>query len=134
MNKIYQRETPPIFLLINKAENHFAIELYDSVIYYCDSGWLYCRKKNFTKGIAFSIIEKTDIYIENDYLQKADLYSKQTYKLGQQIINPLIIEIAEMQAPQVRMYDGRLDEAIVYFEKSTAYFKNDPSIYADTRS
>ena len=51
--------------------------------------------------------------------------------LGQQMHDSLVISIAQMQLAQVKMYEGRHDEAIMIFEKCTGnYFDKHPSKYA----
>ncbi|NOT90984.1 histidine kinase [Ferruginibacter sp.] len=126
-----KNDSAHVFELIAKAEDHFAESAYDSAIYYCDRAEAYSKSKKNKKGVAYSLIKKTEIFIDKDELNNAELYPKQINKIGQQINDSLIIAISLMQMAQIKMYSNKVDEAITLFDKCTKnYFEKHPSPYA----
>jgi two-component system, NarL family, sensor histidine kinase UhpB len=120
-----------VFQLLEKAESLLTTSNYDSALVYCDKAEQYSRQKGFKKGMAYSLIKKTNIYIDKEELATADLYPAKANTLGQQINDSLVMAIAVMQMAQVKMYDGKLDEAILLFNKCiTTYFSRHPSEHA----
>ncbi|MBP6022323.1 tetratricopeptide repeat-containing sensor histidine kinase [Ferruginibacter sp.] len=127
----YKKDSIFVFSLLTKADDHFTQAQYDSALYYSDKAEIYSKQKNFKHGAAWSLIKKTEIFIDKDELNKADAYPKQINQLGQQINDSLIIAVSIMQMAQIKMYDNKTDEAITLFEKCTKnYFDSHPSTYA----
>lgn len=71
---IHQADSVYVFGLIGKAEMFFTDANYDSALYYSDKAETYSSKVNFKKGIAYALIEKTDVYIDMDKLDKAAVF------------------------------------------------------------
>lgn len=118
----HQSDSAYVFGVISKAEDHFTNGNYDSALYYCDKAEAYSSKINFKKGIAYALIEKTDVYIDMDELDKAALFPKQTEAIGLQLKDSLITAVAWMQAGQIHMYNNQVDEAIALLSKSLQYY------------
>ncbi|MGB4846109.1 MAG: histidine kinase [Ferruginibacter sp.] len=130
-SQVAKKDSAIVFSLIDKAEAFFTDANYDSALFYCDKAEAYSRLNNYKKGIAYSLIEKTDIYIDKDDLDKASELPSKTNILGQQTHDSLIMAISVMQMAQIKMYGGKYDEAVALFEKCTKnYFSRHPSKYA----
>jgi two-component system, NarL family, sensor histidine kinase UhpB len=128
---IVKKDSLYTFALIQKAEDHLLSSRYDSALYYCNKAETYSKANNYRKGIAYSLIKKTEIYIDKDELGKADLYPKEINLLGQQINDSLVIAVSQLQMAQIKMYSNKIEEALALFEKCTkTYFEKHPSKYA----
>lgn len=129
--QFHSKDSVRVFKLISTAEEHFSNSVYDSALHYCDLAINYSRHNNYKKGLAFALIERTDILIDKGELENAALQTGITREIGQQLKDSLIVAIAYMQMAQVNMYGKKYDEAIPYFEKSVQhYFDKYPSRYA----
>jgi two-component system, NarL family, sensor histidine kinase UhpB len=125
------RDSLIAFSLIDKAESFFSDGNYDSALHYCDLAERFSKTRNYRKGLAYSYIERTDILIDQDKLEKAGALPSLTIALGQKLNDSLIVAIATMQAAQVLMYSKKTDEALALFDKCISqYFDNHPSRYA----
>ncbi|GAO44269.1 sensor histidine kinase [Flavihumibacter petaseus] len=125
------RDSVLVCSLIDKAESFFTRSAYDSALHYCNEAEQYARKRQYPKGIAFAIIEKTDILIDKNDLTAADLLTPQTFGIGKQLNDSLITAIAWMQMAQVRMYGQRPEEAVTYFRRAIDHhFAAHPGRYA----
>jgi signal transduction histidine kinase len=111
-----------VFGLLDKAEFFFTDGGYDSALVYCNKAETYSRTRNFKKGLAYALIEKTDIYMDKDELDQAALYPPQTNTIGIQLKDSLITAVSWMQMAQVKMYSNEFDEAYVLFSKSLQYY------------
>lgn len=118
------------FALIAKAEEFFASSEYDSALHYCRLAEAYSKKNNYKKGLAYSLIERTDILMDKGDLKLAAQETNLSHQIGQQLKDSLILAITLMQMAQTNMYGKKYDEAIPFFEKCTQYFNNHPSRYA----
>lgn len=116
--------------LIATAENFFTESRYDSALHYCNLAEAFSRRKNYRAGMAYAIIERTDVLIDKGDLEKAETEARRAQAIGQQLGRQQILAITQMQLAQVRMYDKRYDEAIPFFEKSVGWFAAHPSRYA----
>lgn len=126
-----QEDSLYVFSKIDKAEAHFTESNYDSALYYCGIAEKYSREKNYKKGLAYSLIETADIYIEKDELTKATATAESVVKNGLQIRDSLVTAIGWMQLAQVNMYSNRYDAAIILFEKSLQhYLEKHPTRYS----
>jgi len=120
-----------VFNLIDTAENFFSAGNYAAALSYTDKAEAYSRGKNFRKGIAYSLIEKTDILIDKNDLADADRFPPLTNAIGLQLKDSLITAISWMQMAQIKMYGNNTDAAIPLFEKCVKYyFEQHPSKYA----
>lgn len=120
-----------VFTLIDKAEFFFTEGVYDSAHFYCTKAENLARQKNFKKGQAFALIEKTDVYIDQDELNKAEATAEIVNKLGMQLKDSLITAISWMQMAQVKMYNQQFAEAAALFGKSLQYYlAKNPSKYS----
>ncbi len=120
-----------VFSLLDAAEAIYAAGNDDSALLYAEKAEQYSSQHNFKKGIAYALIEKTDINIDEDSLGKANGLASQSYAIGQQLKDSLVMAVATMQMAQVKMYGNHYDGAIPLFEKCTSsYFNNHPSKYA----
>lgn len=127
----HRKDSVYVFGLIEKAESFFSDAVYDSALHYCDMAEGYSRLRNFKQGIAYSLIERTDIFIDKDELDQAATFPPRSLAIGLQLKDSLITAIAYMQTAQIKMYGHHADEAIPFFEKSIAYsFDKHPSRYA----
>jgi two-component system, NarL family, sensor histidine kinase UhpB len=127
----FNKDSANVFSLLGKAEAFFTESSYDSALIYCNKAEAYSKLKKFKKGAAYSLIKKTEIYIDKDELVKAEEYPKQINHLGEQINDSLIIAVSILQMAQIKMYSNKADEAIILFEKCTRnYFEKHPSSYA----
>ncbi len=127
----HHKDSAYIFSLLDTAESMFAKEDYDAAFLYSKNAQQYSDEHNFMKGLAYSLIEQSDIYIDQDSLNKAYSNARQTHKIGIEIKDPLIEAIAIMQMAQSKMYARDYDEAIALFEKCTStYFNTHASKYA----
>lgn len=127
----YSKDSARVFQLIAIAEEHFSSSAYDSALHYCDLAINYSRHNNYKKGLAFALIERTDILIDKGDFENAALQTAGTRETGLQLKDSLVVAIAFMQMAQVNMYEKKYDEAIPYFEKSVQhYFDKHPSRYA----
>ncbi|MBS1737627.1 MAG: tetratricopeptide repeat protein [Bacteroidetes bacterium] len=124
------KDSTHVFALLDAAETMFSAGKNDSAILFAQQATQFAEALNFKKGVAYSLIEKADIHIGEEKLDKAESLAKQSYDLGQQIKDSLIMAIAKMQMAQVKMYGRHYDDAIVLFEKCTNYFNRHPSKYA----
>lgn len=122
-------DSAAVFSLINTAESFFNQSNYDSAIFYCTKAQNLCRQKNYKKGLAYSLIELTDIYIDKDELQKAQLSADAVGKLGTQMKDSLVSAVSKMQMAQVKMYGNNFDGAIPLFKESLQYLSRHPTIY-----
>ncbi len=111
-----------VFSLIGKAEYFFNESNYDSALIYCAHAQAISKEKNFKRGHAFAQIEATDIYIDEDELNKAEIIATNVNKMGLQLKDSLISAVAWMQMAQIKMYSNQFDAAIVYFQKSLQYY------------
>ncbi|MFN8252006.1 MAG: tetratricopeptide repeat protein [Ferruginibacter sp.] len=127
---VQKKDSLYVFSLIDKAEAFFTNARYDSALHYCGQAELYSRQKNYKKGTAYALIEKTDILIDKDDLPAAEQVTYNTAVIGQQINDSLISAIATMQQAQVKMYADKTPEALQLFEKCLKYFSRHPSKYA----
>lgn len=126
-----KKDSSQVFSLIDKAESFFSYSAYDSALYYAEKAEAYSKINNYKKGLAYSLIKKTEIYIDKDELENAEMFSKQINLVGQQINDSLIMAISIMQMAQTKMYSNKIDESISLFEKVTKnYFAQHPSPYA----
>ena len=119
-----------VFGLIDKAEGFFSDSKYDSALYYCNKAEAFSKRIGFRKGVAYSLVEKTDILMDKHDLEQADLYPSLTHSIGMQLKDSLITAIAWMQMAQVKMYGNNYDAAIPFFEKCVKYYEHHPSKYA----
>jgi signal transduction histidine kinase len=119
-----------VFELIAKAEDFFSAAAYDSALHYCHIAEIYCKRHNYKKGLAFTIIERTDILMDKGDLEAAAQQAAGAHAIGVQLKDSLILAITFMQMAQVNMYGNKFDEAIPYFENSVHYFNHHPSRYA----
>jgi len=115
-------DSSTVFGWIDKAEAFFTDGNYDSALFYCAKAENLSKQKNFKKGLAYAMIETTDIYIDKDELDKAAINASAVNKIGVQMKDSLITAIAFMQLAQVKMYSDRFDEAIDFFEKSFQFY------------
>ena len=115
-------DSAAIFALIDKAEIFFSDGNYDSALLYCDRAESLSRQKNFKKGLAYALVEATDVYIDKDELEKADANAIIVNKIGLQLNDSLITAISWMQMAQVKMYKNQFDEAAALFGKSLLYY------------
>lgn len=119
------------FSFINKAEDFFTSSNYDSALYYCTKAEEYSRIKNYKKGMAYALIEKTDILIDKDDLAEAETVQARTTAIAQQMNDSLVSAIATMQLAQIKMYSNKTAEALGLFEKCIKnYFSKHPSKHA----
>ncbi|MGX5816885.1 ATP-binding protein [Chitinophaga lutea] len=116
--------------LIAVAERFFTASRYDSALHYCQLAEQYSRRNNYRKGIAYAIVERTDILMDKGDLGAAEAQARQSQVIGAQLRDAQLAAITQMQLAQVRMYGGRYDEAVPYFERSIVYFATHPSRYA----
>ncbi len=119
---VSRQDSAHVFDLIAKAETLFTASNYDSALFYCDKAEAYSKTKNFKKGIAYSFIERTDVLMDKDDLNKALLYPPQTNAIGIQLKDSLITAISWLQMAQVKMYNNEFDEAVPLFVKSLEYY------------
>lgn len=124
------RDSIRVFQLIAKAEDFFSSAAYDSALHYCNIAEIYCRRNNYKKGLAFAIIERTDILMDKGDLDDASKQAAGAHAIGLQLKDSLILAITYMQMAQVNMYGNKFDEAIPYFENAVRYFNHHPSRYA----
>ncbi|MFT3827086.1 MAG: histidine kinase [Chitinophagaceae bacterium] len=117
-----RKDSVYVFGLIDKAEKFFGEGTYDSSLHYCNLAETYSRSRSFKKGIAYALIERTDIFIDKDELDNAAALHPATLAIGFQLKDSLIMAISYMQQAQVKMYGNQPDEAIPFFEKSVAYW------------
>src|SRR3569833_512852 len=122
-------DSAAVFSLINTAESFFNQSNYDSAIFYCTQAQNLSRQKNYKKGLAYSLIELTDIYIDKDELEKAQLSADAVGKLGTQMKDSLVNAVSKMQLAQVKMYGNDIDGAIPLFKESLQYLSRHPTIY-----
>ena len=122
-------DSAAVFSLINTAESFFNQSNYESAILYSTKAQNFAKQKNFKKGQAYSLIELTDIYIDKDELQKAQLSADAVNKLGVQMKDSLVIAVSKMQMAQVKMYSNDFDGAIPLFRESLQYLALHPTIY-----
>lgn len=122
-------DSAAVFSLINTAESFFNQSNYDSAIFYCTQAQNLSRQKNYKKGLAYSLIELTDIYIDKDELEKARLSADAVGKLGTQMKDSLVNAVSKMQLAQVKMYGNDFDGAIPLFKESLQYLSRHPTIY-----
>ena len=122
-------DSAAVFSLINTAESFFNQSNYDSAIFYCTQAQNLSRQKNYKKGLAYSLIELTDIYIDKDELEKAQLSADAVGKLGTQMKDSLVNAVSKMQLAQVKMYGNDFDGAIPLFKESLQYLSRHPTIY-----
>lgn len=127
---VSQRDSSYIFALLDTAEHFFSSANYKAAFKYCDNAAKVSRQLQFKKGIAYSLIERTDIYIDQDLLDSAGSCTSQTFSIGKYLKDTLITAIATMQSAQIKMYRGKFDDAISLFQNCTAYFSTHPSKYA----
>ncbi|MBS1564316.1 MAG: histidine kinase [Bacteroidetes bacterium] len=123
-------DSAAVFSTIDKAETFFSASRYDSALYYCDKAEAMARRTGFRKGIAYALVEKTDVLMDKNDLAQAEIYPTQTQSIGAQLKDSLIMSIAWMQQAQVKMYGNNADAAIPFFEKCARYFEHHPSKYA----
>lgn len=120
-----------VFQLIDKAEFFLSEGQHDSALYFCKQAEAYSKRKNYKKGLAWTLIERTDVLIDKDDLKEADRYPPQTNTIGVQLNDSLICAISWMQMAQIRMYENSYDAAVPLFEKAIRfYFEKHPSKYA----
>ncbi len=119
-----------VFSLLNNAEVFFSAGNYDSALSYSGKAMQHAQTHNFRRGIAYSLMEQTDIHIDLDNLAKADNLARQSYSLGKEIKDSLIMAVATMQMAQTKMYANDFVNAISIFEKCIPYFSRHPSKYA----
>lgn len=120
-----------VFGWIDKAEYHFGEEQYDSALYYCTKAEQKAKQTNFKKGLAYALIETTDIYIDRDDLDKATATADLINKLGLQLKDSQVTAISWLQMAQVKMYRDQFDEAIPLFAQSLQYhLAKNPSKYS----
>lgn len=127
---VKKTDSMAVFSLIDKAEGFFSDSKYDSALYYCDKAEAFSRRVGFKKGLAYSLVEKTDVLMDKQDLAQADLHPPVTHSIGVQLKDSLIMAIAWMQMAQVKMYGNNPDAAIPFFEKCTKYYEHHPSRYA----
>ena len=128
--QLHVKDSVRVFDLIAKAEEFFSSSEYDSALHYCTIAENYCKQKNYKKGLAFSIIERTDILMDKGELEAAAQQATASQAIGLQLKDSLIMAITFMQQGQVNMYGNKYDEAIPYFEKCVHFFSDHPSRYA----
>jgi two-component system sensor histidine kinase UhpB len=120
-----------VFGLLDRAEVFFTDAAYDSALYYCNKAEIFSKTRNFKKGLAYTLIEKTDIYMDMDDLDKAGLYPSQINTIGIQLKDSIITAVSWMQMAQVKMYNNEFDEAYELFSKSLQYYlEKHPSRYS----
>ncbi len=115
-------DSATVFSSIDKAEEFFTSNNYDSALTYCTKAETYSKLHNFKKGQAYSLIEATDIYIDKDDLANADITAAAVNKIGLQLKDSLITAVSWMQMAQIKMYSSKFDDAIMLFEKSLQYY------------
>lgn len=127
---VSHRDSSYVFALLDTAEQFFSSANYKKALKYCDNAAQVSRQLQFKKGLAYSLIERTDIYVDQDLLDLAGTYNYQTFSIGKHLKDDLITAIATMQSAQIKMYSGNYDDAISLFQNCTAYFSTRPSKYA----
>ncbi len=120
---LYNRaDSATVFSLIDKAEEFFNENNYDSAFYYCKKAETISLQKNFKKGQAYALIEAGDIYIDKDELGKADANAVVVNNIGMQLKDSQVIAVSWMQMAQVKMYTDQFEEAAALFGKSLQYY------------
>jgi signal transduction histidine kinase len=120
---LYTRaDSATVFSLIDKAEEFFNENNYDSAFYYCKKAETISLQKNFKKGQAYALIEAGDIYIDKDELGKADANAVVVNNIGMQLKDSQVIAVSWMQMAQVKMYTDQFEEAAALFGKSLQYY------------
>jgi signal transduction histidine kinase/CheY-like chemotaxis protein/AraC-like DNA-binding protein len=124
-------DSTKVFNLLTKANYYYSEASYDSAIYYSNKAKLLSEQKNYKQGMAYAHIKKAEIYIDQDFFDKANEEIKHTQALAIQIKDSLVLAIADMQEAQVYMYQNNINEALQLFKKCTdGYFSKHPSEYA----
>lgn len=116
------RDSAYIFSLLDKAEGFFIDSKYDSALYYSYKAESISRQSNYKKGLAYSLIKSTEIYLDKEEFERATNTAATINAMGLQMGDSLVAAIGWMQMAQAKMYDNKFTEATQFFTKSLQYY------------
>ena len=120
-----------VFSLLALAEEHFSKSDYDSARWYAEKAEAWSIASKYRPGQIWSLIKKSEIYIDQDELVKASNQLPELISLCKQTKDSLALAVTWMLQAQVHLYSDRLQEAATWFEKCIGvYFQKHPSFYA----
>lgn len=129
--QVSKKDSLYAFDLLSKAESFFSASNYDSALHYCDVAETYSKQAKFKKGIAWAMIERADIFIDQDELAKAEQLTPKIIELSKQVNDSLGIAVATLQTAQLKMYGKKINESLPIFESCiNNYFSRHPGKYA----
>lgn len=120
-----------VFTLLHKANENYSNSHYEAAHLLCEKAINYSKEKNYSLGLAYSFLKKSEIYIDQDSLGSAKIQADSASILAQKLHNPEVQAISDLLIAQTLLYSNQTKESFHFFEKSiNEHFAVNHSPYA----
>jgi len=119
-----------VIKLINQADFLFDKQEYDSALFISGRAADIAKEKKMTRLEGWAFAATAKILIDQNQLIKGEQAAQLVNKIGNQLNDSLLIGVSLLRLAQARVYNNKVDEAILLFDKSiTSGLGNSPNQY-----